>query len=291
MHLTQIQYFRELAKELHFWNTAENMNITQSSLSRHIRSLEEELGVTLFERNKRSVRITPAGAFLREEWQRLLSEIDKVHHHGRLVSQGAAGQIKIGHIGSVAHSVLPELMRVLSGQYPELTVTLFELSTEKIEQGLLEFSIDIGLRREVSRNQRLETVLVNKEYFALAAPEKHPTIRRTFRDLGQLKEETFILPPLTNRNDGYVESLLHVFQHYDFYPKTRFESDFGSTILSLVAKGLGISVLPHSYSQSAPRGIRFIKLPHQIGLYFVSRKNDHNPIVPNILKMVQSIAP
>jgi LysR family transcriptional activator of glutamate synthase operon len=99
MHLTQIQYFLELARELHFWNAAENMNITQSSLSRHIRSLEEELGVTLFERNKRSVRITPAGAFLREEWQRLLAEIDNVHQHGRLVSQGAAGQIKIGHIG------------------------------------------------------------------------------------------------------------------------------------------------------------------------------------------------
>src|ERR1700737_3313665 len=135
MHLTQIQYFLELARKLHFWNAAENMSITQSSLSRQIRSLEEELGVTLFERNKRSVRITPAGAFLREEWQRLLAEIDNIHLHGRLISQGTAGEIKIGHIGSVAHSVLPELMRVLSQQYPLLKVTLFELSTEKIEQG------------------------------------------------------------------------------------------------------------------------------------------------------------
>lgn len=289
MHLTQINYFLELARELHFWNAAENMNITQSSLSRQIRALEEELGVSLFERNKRSVRLTPAGAFLREEWQRLLAEIDNIHRHGRQISEGTAGEIKIGHVGSVAHSVLPELMRVLSGQYPQLTVTLYELSTEKIEEALLEFKIDIGFRREISGNKRLETVLVNNEFFALAVPDKHPATRRGFKGLGQLKEETFILPPLANRN-GYNESLLQVFRQYGFYPKTRFESNFGSTILSLVAKGLGVSVLPSSYIHSAPPGIHFIRLPQQVGLYLVSRKGDQNPILPNILKMVQTIA-
>jgi DNA-binding transcriptional LysR family regulator len=289
MNLTQIQYFLELARELHFWNAAGKMNITQSSLSRQIRALEEELGVQLFERNKRNVRLTPAGVFLREEWQRLLTEIDNIHLHGRRISDGEAGEIKIGHIGSVAHSMLPELMRVLSRQYPQLTVMLFEWSTEKIEEALLEFKIDVGLRREPSGNKRLETLLVNKEPFALAVPDDHPSVRRGFGGLDQLKDETFILPPLHNRN-GYTESLLHVFQQYGFYPKTRFESDFGSTILSLVSKGLGISVMPFSYSHSAPPGVRFIRLPHQTGLYLITRKNDLNPIVPNILKMVTTIA-
>jgi len=296
MNLNQIRYFLGLARELHFWNASEKMHIAQSSLSRQIKALEDELGITLFERNKREVKLSVAGAFLEQEWQRMLAEIDNVHLHARQMSRGEAGRIRIGHVGSVAHSTLPELLDAVGRQYPTLTVGLSELPAEMISQALLEFQIDIGLRREGTTDKRLEAVLLSQEPFALVLPdnhplalaEDHPQAGNGFQGMEELKDEYFILPPLRT-GDGYIETLLNVFRQYGFYPKTRFESNFGATILSLVAKGLGISLLPSSYARLGAAGVRFIPIPHQVGLYLIFRRGDPDPTVKIFMEAVQVV--
>jgi DNA-binding transcriptional LysR family regulator len=298
MNLNQIRYFLGLARELHFWNASEKMNLAQSSLSRQIKALEDELGIRLFERNKREVKLSVAGAFLNQEWQRMLAEIDNVHLHARQMSRGEAGRIRIGHVGSVAHSTLPELLDAVGQQYPKLTVGLSELPAEMISQALLEFQIDIGLRREGTTDKRLEAVLLSKEPFALVLPdnhplalaEDHPQARNGFQGMEELKDEYFILPPLRT-GDGYIETLLNVFRQYGFYPKTRFESNFGATILSLVAKGLGISLLPSSYARLGAAGVRFIPIPHEVGLYLIFRRGDPDPTVKIFMETVQTFIP
>lgn len=85
MELQQIKNFLSLAEELHFWHTAEKMLITQSALSRQIKALEEELGIQLFERSKRSVKLAEAGAFLRDQWKGLFDEINRVHAQPRKI--------------------------------------------------------------------------------------------------------------------------------------------------------------------------------------------------------------
>jgi len=318
MDLRQIRYFLGLAQELHFWNASEKMHITQSSLSRHIQSMEEELGYTLFDRNQRRVSLTPAGRFLRDEWQRLIMEIENIHRHAGMISKGEAGEVRIGHIGSVAHSVLPDLLAHLSDRHPFLKIGLAELPAELIGQGLLDFRIDIGLRREAGGDARLEERLIGEEHFALAFSSRHPLVinlksdsanapqgrdgpdglrpEKTAKekltpgrlseatvDLGMLKDETFILPPLNNRT-GYAQTLLNVFHSYGFEPKTRYESDFGAMILALVAKGLGISVMPESYARSGIQEVKFIRIPHRIGLYLVTRKGEKNQMVARVVE-------
>ena len=103
MELQQIKYFLTLAQELHFWNTAEKMFITQSALSRQIKALEDELGVKLFERNKRNVKLTEAGVFLRDQWFPMLDKINSIHRQAKKIHEGAAGSIKIGYPGSIAY--------------------------------------------------------------------------------------------------------------------------------------------------------------------------------------------
>jgi DNA-binding transcriptional LysR family regulator len=295
LNLNQIRYFLGLARELHFWNASEKMHIAQSSLSRQIKALEDELGIRLFERNKREVKLSVAGAFLDQEWQRMLAEIDNVHLHARQISRGEAGRIRIGHVGSVAHSTLPELLDAVGRQYPKLTVGLSELPAEKISQALLEFQIDIGLIREGATDKRLEAVLLSKEPFALVLPDNHPLAlpedhsqaSNGFQGMGELKDEYFILPPLRT-GDGYIETLLNIFRQYGFYPKTRFESNFGATILSLVAKGLGISLLPSSYARLGASGVRFILIPHEVSLYLVFRRGDPDPTMKLFMETVKT---
>lgn len=104
MELQQIKYFLALSQELHFWKTSERMFITQSALSRQIKALENEIGVQLFERSKRTVKLTEAGMFLRDKWLPLLDEINRIHVQARKIDQGATGLIRIGYPGSIAQS-------------------------------------------------------------------------------------------------------------------------------------------------------------------------------------------
>src|SRR6476620_1672758 len=102
MELQQIQYFLTLAQELHFWNSAEKLFITQSALSRQIKALEDELGIQLFERTKRTVKLTEAGAFLRDQWLRMMDDIDRIHRQAKSIHEGVYGTIRIGYPGSIS---------------------------------------------------------------------------------------------------------------------------------------------------------------------------------------------
>ena len=141
MEIQQIKYFLALSQELHFWNTAERIFITQSALSRQIKALEDELGIQLFERSKRSVKLTEAGAFLRDQWLPLLDEINRVHLQARKIHEGAFGSVRIGYPGSIAYSFMPELITSISRTLPELKVELVEPTDISFEQLLLNLHL------------------------------------------------------------------------------------------------------------------------------------------------------
>jgi DNA-binding transcriptional LysR family regulator len=287
MNLQQIRYFLELARELHFWKTSEKMFITQSALSRHIIALEEELGFKLFERNKRSVKLTPAGKFLSEEWENLIVEIDSVHRHAKQIAAGETGEIKIGHPGSITHSVLPDLLNGFVRKYPDLHVELIELITLSLEQALLNYQIDIGFKRDPAENKGLESKKILTEHLSLVVAENHPLREKRLDDLSFVRNERFILPSLNSKHP-YAELLRRVFKQHGFTPRIYFESEFGSTILGLVANGLGISLMPSSYRHQTPKGVRFIETSHETSLYVVWRKSDVNRVLHNFLKIVES---
>lgn len=290
MDIQQIRYFLELSKELHFWNTAEKMFITQSALSRQIKSLEEELGIQLFERNKRNVKLTAAGSFLRDEWKRMLEEISSVHRHAKQIHEGKYGSITIGYPGSIAYGFLPELMGEIGRKLPELKVELIEPEDTTFESMLLNYQMDLALRREASGNPALQSICLYSENLTLIVPSKHALTQAKFKKLSQLKDEKFILSGL-HHNTYYVATLNEIFNEYKFTPKVHIESDFGSTVMSLVAKGLGVSIMPGSYEFGKPRGVRFIKLPYETRLYATWRKDDNNPALKNTLELAKRLAP
>ena len=102
MDIRKLQYFIAVAEELHFNRAAEKLNMTQPPLSQQIQDLEKELGVTLLERNKRQVRLTPAGAVFLEEAKMILSQLERSIKTTQRVSQGMIGQVSIGFVDSAA---------------------------------------------------------------------------------------------------------------------------------------------------------------------------------------------
>ncbi|GAB3163349.1 LysR family transcriptional regulator [Telluribacter humicola] len=289
MDLQQIRNFLTLAQELHFWNTAEKVYITQSALSRQIKSLEDELGVTLFERNKRRVKLTEAGAFLRDKWLPLMDEISRIHRQAQRIHEGAYGSISIGYPGSVTYGILQELIASIDHLFPDLRVELFEPTDISFEQLLLNYQMDLALRRDPAENPALQSIWLYSEQFALIVPDGHAVNQENFTGLLDVKDEKFIISGLHHKT-FYVSNLRMIFDHYGIDPNIHIESDFGGVILSLVARGLGVSILPSSYSFSAPPNVRFINLPFQVDLHVIWRKEDNRPVLHNILKEIQQLA-
>ncbi len=289
MELQQIRYFLALAQELHFWNTAEKMFITQSALSRQIKALEDELNVQLFERSKRNVKLTEAGVFLREQWLPLLDKINSIHRQARKIHEGAAGSIKIGYPGSVAWGFLPELIASISHTLPELKVELVEPIDISFEQLLLNYQMDLAFRRDPAENHALQSICLYSEPLSLIVPQNHPLNEENFKGLQDVKSERFILSGLHHKT-FYVNNLRQLFNDNNFSPNVYIESDFGAMILSLVARGLGVTILPSSYAYSAQSDVRFINLSHKVSLYVTWRKEDLSPVLKNVLQQVQQVA-
>jgi DNA-binding transcriptional LysR family regulator len=289
MELQQIRYFLTLAQELHFWHTAEKMFITQSALSRQIQALEEELGVQLFERSKRSVKLTEAGIFLRDQWRPMLDEINRIHRQARKIHEGAYGSLSIGYPGSIAYGFLPELIASIARTLPDLKVELVEPTDISFEDLLLNYRMDLGFRRDPAENPALKSICLYSEHLALVVPRNHPLTEQNFTGLSDLKDEKFILSGLHHKT-FYVSTLRQMFNDYAFDPNVRIESDFGGMILSLVARGLGISILPGSYSFSTLPDVRFINLPRTVSLYVTWRKDDTRPVLRNVLTQVHQTA-
>lgn len=289
MELQQIKYFLVLAEELHFWKSAEKLFMTQSALSRQIKALEDELGVQLFERSKRTVKLTKAGLFLREQWLRMMEEIDRIHRQAKSIHEGTYGMVSIAYPGSIAYGFLPALVSAIANALPEVKLELVEPTDVSIEQLLLNHQLDLALRRDPAENPALKSLTLYAEHFSLIVPQHHPLNQQNFTSLTDVKEEKFILSGLHHKT-YYVASLQQLFRDYSFEPNVHIESDFGAMVLGLVARGLGVSIMPSSYASSAPPGVRFINLPQKTNLYAAWRKDDHSPVLQNVLSIVSAIA-
>ena len=285
MDLQQLKYFLALAKELHFWNTSAKMNITQSALSRQIQSLESELGVQLFYRDKRNVKLTPAGKFLQEKWGQELNQMESFHQLAKQIHLGESGSIRIAHPDSISSSVLPEFVKKVSSSFPNLNLELFQLTNEAQEDYLKNYKIDLAFSRDVNTSSAINEKKLGYENLSFVVPENHH-----FKSLSDISEETLkdqkFLLTTGDYSSSYNLLVQEVIHSYNIKLDTYIRCEFGSTIISLIRNGLGISILPHSYQLHQNAGIRFIPLPFVTDLYIQWRKDDPNPILKNILELV-----
>lgn len=289
MELQQIKYFLALSEELHFWKTSQRMFITQSALSRQIKALEDEIGVKLFERSKRTVKLTEAGLFLKNQWRPILNEINKVHTQARKIHEGASGLIRIGYPGSIVYSFMPRLLTEISQNLPDLKLELVEPTDISFEQLLLNYQMDMAFRRDPAENPALQSTCLYSEAFSLVVPENHRINEENFKGLSDIEDEKFILSNL-GQATFYTSSLRKMLEDYAFDPNVYIETDFGGMALGLVSQGLGVTILPFSYSYSALPNVRFIPLPYEMNLYVTWRKNDESPMLKNILQLTSKTA-
>lgn len=285
MDLQQIRYFLALADELHFWNTAAKMNISQSALSRQVMALESDLGIQLFERSKRSVKLTMAGKFLKEKWTKELSEISYMHQLAIEMHLGEKGTIRIAHPDSISGSLIPEMITGIASAYPKIQIELVQVLYENQYEFLNNYKLDLVITRDKSDRSDINSEKIFTDNLALVVAENHHFKSAEDFSKNGLEGQKFILP-IKNEKSSYNALISGIFKSLDITPEVFLHCEFGSTILALVRQGLGLAIVPESYSFHGIHGLKFIKLPFQTDLFVNWRVSDNNPVLSNILSII-----
>src|SRR5512142_398453 len=155
MELRHLKYFVAVAEELHFGRAAERLHIAQPPLSQQIMNLEEELGVKLFDRSGRGIRMTDAGEYFLKEAQQVLSHVKQASETARRVYRGEAGRLTVGFVGSVIHTFLPAGLRSFRGLFPDVELVLQELNTAEQIKSLSAGRIDVGVLYQGAQDRML----------------------------------------------------------------------------------------------------------------------------------------
>ena len=293
MELRHLRYFVTVAEELHFGKAAKRLCITQQPLSRQIKDLEEELGIKLFYRTKRTVRLTEVGAIFLAETRKTLEQAKRAVHLAKQAQQGKIGRLTIGFTGSALNIVLPTAVRQFKKLYPQIDLTLKRLQTIEQVEALDNKQIDLGLLHPPIDGDTLILETIYREQLIVALPDNHPFAKDTSVpiSLKQLVNEPFILYP---RQFGSLlyDRIINLCQQADFSPNIVQEAIPQQTILGLVAAGIGISLIHSSVRTLGRSGVVFRDLiePSPILETAVAwSPNATNSILPSFIKIVREV--
>jgi DNA-binding transcriptional LysR family regulator len=288
IELRHLEYFRAVAEELNFGRAAERLFISQPGLSRQIKQMEEILEVQLFERTKRRVELTAAGNYLKSEVDYIFNHLELTKTQLKEIATGNIGELRIGFLGSAAHTVLPELLVKISQNFPGIQTTMEELSNSLQVEMLEKDKLDLGFVRLARVPGPLQMKVVNQDTFSVVLPLEHPLSDGKFRNVGQLKEENFILFS-HDYSSIYFDKIMSICEDQGFSPKITHKSVHALTIFKLVEAGLGVAIVPTSLKEGYDLKVRFFeleKIQQKTELFVVWKRGNRNPVVSKVLGLI-----
>ncbi len=288
MDLRHLRYFMAVSECLHFGKAAEKLFMAQPPLSRQIKQLEDELGVLLFNRNKRKVSLTTQGEYLYKESLKIFGHLDSIKKSLKLIDKGVVGQINIGYVGAAMHCILPDLLVKLKDAYPEVNTVLSELNNENQIQAIKSGQIDVGFLRTPVNVEGMKVKTIYKENFSLVVPLNHKPIKPNKSGLKNLADEPFISFS-RECGPGLIASINNICNKCGFSPKIVHETSQINSIIRLVESGLGYSIIPSSVKYGYDLKVRFLELDsfsETAELSIVYKDSDAKPIVRNFMKIV-----
>ncbi len=288
LELRHFRYFLAVAEELHFRKAAERLFISQPGLSRQIKQLEDELGIVLFERHNRKVRLTQAGSYLKTELTLTFKNIDDILHHAKLITDGIDGKLKFGYVGSAMQKVIPELLLKFKKIHPSILFSFTEMDNDKQIQSLLKQEIDLGFVRQERVPRGLSIIPIFEDTFSLVLPKSHRINKSNFESISQLRDDSFISFN-ASYSESYYEKVMQIFDDNGFTPLISHYTVNASSIFRLVENNFGVSIVPTSLKLGYDMDVKFIELKNisqRTTLRMVWNNSNTNPILERFLKII-----
>ncbi|ALM84814.1 LysR family transcriptional regulator [Bordetella sp. N] len=265
MELRHLKYFVAVATELHFTRAAERLGIGQPPLSQQIRQLEQEIDAQLFVRDRRGVALTEAGQAFLVEARLVLEGAERAKEAARRIASGELGALSIGFTVSASiHPFVPRLIRTFRGRYPGVDVSLVENSTLELMQRVHNGAVDLAFVRGPTAEMpgvRVETLL--SEPMLAVIPATHELASRKAIDLRELAAESFLFYP-RKVGVGLYNAVVQACEAAGFTPAEGIEVPQLTSVVTFVAAGMGVSVIPATMSQLQAEGVRYLPLTGQV---------------------------
>lgn len=295
MDLRRLRYLVTVADEGHMTRAAERLGIQQPPLTRQIRQLEEELGVTLFERLPRGMQVTEAGRVVVEEARDVLARAERIRETAQRAARGEQGRLAVGYTSSAAfHPFVTQQIRAFRAARPGVVLALAEDGTPELVSGLKEERLDAAFLRSTSTDiSGLAVQPLLEEPMVLAAPADHPLARARKVALADLAEETFVFYRRPT-GPGLYDAIMAACLAAGFSPSVGQEAPRMASTLSLVASGLGVAITPASMQRMNVEGVEFVRLKGAKSLVapllLATRKRDRATLVDRFRREVTRAA-
>jgi DNA-binding transcriptional LysR family regulator len=284
MELRQIRSFLSIAETLHFGRTAELIHLSQPALSLQIKALEEEVGVRLFERNRRKTTLTAAGLAFRDDAAAALSQLEQAMRSARLAANGKLGLLRIGFISTVGSEIVPNIVRQFRELNPEVEFSLRAIPTADQVQMLESGSLDIGFfRLPIGGHSALEVVTVHRERFVLVVPASHKLATRRRVRLSEVSGQNFVLYERSYA-PGFHDLIFGMLRDAEIVPNISQTAAELSMLISLVAAHMGVAILPASAVKHSVAAVVACDILDRIPMSEIGmavRKGTRAPVVDN----------
>jgi LysR family transcriptional regulator, transcription activator of glutamate synthase operon len=259
MDIRQLRYLVALADERHFTRAAEREHIAQPALSQQIRRLEEEVGIPLVERTTRRVAMTEAGELLVGRARRILSELNAAESELQGLRGIQTGHVSVGAMHTMGPVDVSLALAIFHERHPGVELTVREQSSEELAEMLRDDVLDLAF---LSVTERIEShglglQLLLSEELVVILPPTHPLRQRPGVRMAELAGEQFI----SYREGARLRELLnHAAREAEFDPQVMLESNESRRIRRLVARGMGVAILPRSDAQGAGADVAVVAL-------------------------------
>jgi LysR family transcriptional regulator, benzoate and cis,cis-muconate-responsive activator of ben and cat genes len=293
MELRHLRYFVAVAEAENVSRAALKLHVSQPGLSRQIRDLEGELGFLLLERSAKSVRLTDAGRVFLTESRAVLERADEAVKAARAIASGNRGELHIGYGPTLTGRILPPALQAFQTGMPSVRVKLHDLSTEEMLTGLhagrLQLAFLVRPRTAVLRGLRFEELM--RDPLRLAVAPSHPLARRRVVALADAVREPFIAYSRKDYPD-YHELLARVFATTKGRLRIAEETDGGSSLISAVAAGNGVALMPDSLACIAGARLKLLPLtpaPKPLSIGIVSPQTGRTTAAQSFLKCAKEV--
>ena len=281
MELRHLRYFLAVSEELSFSKAARRLHIAQPAISRAFKELEEELGIQLLTRTRRSVQATPAGEVLRTETESLLQRLDESIRRVRRTASGEEGELRLGYIGPPTQGFLGRIVKAFRELHPRVTVVLEERTPERVWEMVAQGRLAMGLTRPVRmhRSLQLHTILLRREQLCAVLPKSHPLASKSTLRWQNLADQPLIL--LARREGASLhDAVLAACQRAHFSPRLAHTPSLISTVLSYVEADAGIGIVSDGIAimtQGLPLVVRPLLPAHTVDLVLVWSEQRNSP--------------
>ena len=294
MELRSVRQFVAVAEELSFRRAAERLHMSQPPLSVAMQNLEARIGAQLLDRSKHHVRLTVAGEAFYQDAIRLLALSQQAQDRARRTAEGREGSLRLSFVPSSALDLVPSILKRFRREHPTVELKLRAENTrhqlEDLRRGQVDLALVVG---PIHHYDEMQFVELKSQEFVVALPDDHPLSERSVIRVRELAGQPFVSFTATE-GVGFVNALMATCRAAGFLPDVVQEASHMQSILTLVAGGLGVALVPASLRRLKMEGVVFLDIfdSPKLSVYelvFAYNKLNENPVIEAFLSAATDV--